>query len=120
MWFIIGLARSTLLYSFIGSLLGGALSIKLIAFYAMTLGFHVLICKFSDGREPSDVLIGAIEHDVVAPFLGVKALVQLLLHKYLTNQHEPHASLFLSQGIIEGIWGTLIAICLAITIMQVL
>lgn len=118
MWFIIGLARSTLLYSFIGSLLGGALSIKLIAFYAMTLGVHVLICKFSDGREPSDVLIGAIEHDVVAPFLGVKALVQLLLHKYLTNQHEHHAAVFLTQGIVEGLWGTVLLAYLAFAILQ--
>lgn len=118
MWFFIGLIRSTLLYSFIGSLLSGELSINLIAFYAMSLGLHALICKFSDGREPSDILIGAIEHDAVAPFLGVKALIQLLLHKYLTNRHEPHAAFFLTQGVVEGLWGTMLLAYLAFTILQ--
>ena len=54
------------------------------------------------------------------PFLGVRALVLILLGKYLTDPHESHAALFMSQGIVEGIWGTLLAVCIVVAIAQVL
>lgn len=119
MWFFIGIVRSTLLYGFVLSVLNGPISVEWITLYALFLAIHILICKLSkDGREASDILTGTVSHDVTAPFLGVKALIQLLLRKYLTNRNESHAAVFLTQGIVEGLWGTILVIYLAITVFQ--
>lgn len=119
MWFFIGIVRSTLLYGFVVSVLNKSISLNWIMLYALSLAIHILICKLSkDGRDTSDILIGAISHDVTAPFRGVKALAQLLLRKYLTDRNEPHAAVFLTQGIVEGLWGTILVIYLAIAIFQ--
>ena len=46
-----------------------------------------------------EIAIGSIIHDTLAPFLGVKSFVKLLLQKYLDSPNEPHANIFLAQGI---------------------
>ena len=72
-----------------------------------------------DGLSLDELLTVAIKHDALVPFLDARSLVLVLLGKYLDSLHEPHAALFLAQGIIEDIWGTLLSVCLVITIIQV-
>lgn len=120
MWFFIGLIRSSVLYAFVLSLFHGAVSVEFAIIYAVFLFGNFLLSKIKkDGLSLDELLTEAIKHDALVPFLGVRSLVLVLLGKYLDNPHEPHATLFLAQGIIEGIWGTLLAACLVITIIQV-
>nr|UVY35218.1 MAG: hypothetical protein [Bacteriophage sp.] len=56
-----------------------------------------------DGLSMDELLTEAIKHDALVPFLDARSLVLVLLGKYLDSLHEPHAALFLAQGIIEDI-----------------
>jgi hypothetical protein len=112
MYIIIGLIRSSVLYAFILSAICGSFSMDFFFIYVAFIFWVFLMSKIKRDE--------ALKHDILVPFLGVRSLVLILSGKYLSDPHEDHASLFLSQGIIEGVWGTLIAICLAITITQVL
>lgn len=121
MYIIIGLIRSSALYAFILSALCGTFSIEFLIIYtALILGNFLMSKIRRDGLAISDLLMEALKHDVLVPFLGVRSLALILSGKYLSDPHEAHASLFLSQGLIEGIWGTLIAICIVVTIIQLL
>jgi hypothetical protein len=121
MYIIIGLIRSSVLYAFILSAICGSFSMDFFFIYVAFIFWVFLMSKIKrDGCDMSELLFEALKHDILVPFLGVRSLVLILSGKYLSDPHEDHASLFLSQGIIEGVWGTLIAICLAITITQVL
>lgn len=121
MWLIIGLIRSSVLYAFILSAICGSFSMEFLVIYVTFIFLAFLVSKIKrDGCDMSELLFEALKHDILVPFLGVRSLVLIFLGKYLSDPHEDHASLFLSQGIIEGVWGTLIAICLAITIIQVM
>ena len=120
MWFFIGLIRSTVLYAFVLSLLHGTFSVECVLIYAVFLFGNFLLSKIKkDGLSLGELLTEALKHDALVPFLGVRSLVLILLGKYLDSPHEPHTALFLAQGIVEGIWGTLLAVCLVITIIQV-
>lgn len=121
MYIIIGLIRSSALYAFILSAICGTFSIEFLVIYAMFIFGIFLVSKIKrDGSDMSELLFEALKHDVLVPVWGVRSLALILSGKYLSDPHEAHASLFLSQGLIEGIWGTLIAICIVVTIMQVL
>ena len=121
MFFFAGLIRSSFLYCFGISLIRGVPSVNLAILYALSLVIHMLICKVSNGRRSaSDVLFGAIRHDVIAPFLGIRSLLEILLQKYLTDPHEPDVAVFISQSILEGVWSVLLIAYLAITVHQVL
>ncbi len=121
MYFFAGLVRSSFLYGFAISVIKGAPSKDLAILYATFLAIHTLICKLSkDHRDATDILFGAIGHDIIAPFLGIKSLLEILLQKYLTDRHEPDAAVFMSQGIIESVWGVLLVAYLTITLHQVL
>lgn len=121
MYIIIGLIRSSVLYAFILSAICGSFSMEFLVIYVAFIFWVFLVSKIKrDGCDMSELLFEALKHDILVPFLGVRSLVLILSGKYLSDPHEAHASLFLSQGLIEGIWGTLIAICLVITITQVL
>lgn len=120
MCFFIGLIRSSVLYAFVLSMFRGTVSVEFAIIYAVFLFGNFLLSKVKkDGLSLDELLTDAIKHDALVPFLGVRSLVLVLLGKYLDSPHEPHAALFLAQGIIEGIWGTLLAVCLVITIIQV-
>lgn len=121
MYIIIGLVRSSVLYAFILSAICGSFSMDFLVIYVVFILWIFLMSKIKrNSCNTSELLFEALKHDVLVPFLGVRSLVLILSGKYLSDPHEAHASLFLSQGLIEGIWGTLIAICLAIAIIQVL
>lgn len=110
MWFVIGLVRSTALYMTLISLMNGQSFFEMLVFYGILLGIHVLIWRAKDNHDPGNVAVNALVHDVIAPFLGIKALIELLLRKYLTDKSEAHAALFASQGIIEAVWSVLLLI----------
>ena len=110
MRFIIGLVRSTALYMTIISLMSGQSFFEMLVFYGVILGIQVSICKVKDHQDLGNMAINALIHDLIAPFLGVKALIELLLGKYITDKSEPHAALFASQGIIEGVWSIFLLI----------
>ncbi len=110
MWFILGIVRSTALYMAIVALLSSQEFLDMVIFYVVLLAIHVLIWKVKDHQDPGDMAIHAFMHDLIAPFLGIKALIELLLNKYLTDKSEPHAALFASQGILEAIWSILLLI----------
>lgn len=120
MWFFIGLIRSSVLYAFVLSLFRGTVSVEFAIIYTVFLFGNFLLSKIKkDGLSLGELLFEALKHDALVPFLGVRSLALILSGKYLSAPHEPHAALFLAQGIIEGIWGTLLAVCLVITIIQV-
>lgn len=64
-----------------------------------------------------DTIFYAITHDILAPILGIRSLVKLLRHKYLDSPNEPHAEIFLAQGITEAVWSVLFLAYLAISIL---
>lgn len=111
MWFMIGLIRSTIFYSFIASALSGAPSIKTGLFYCFCVLVNALIHKKSnDCPNIGEFLAYVLAHDISAPFLGIGVLFSILSKRYLTNKNEPHAALFMSQGFIESIWSVLLLI----------
>lgn len=119
MYMIIGLIRSSLLYAFILSLVRGTFSGEFIVTYAGIILITLLLSKIKkDGLTLGELLLEILKHDMLVPLLGIRALALILFGKYLNDSHEPHASLFMSQGIIEGVWGTVLAIYIAVTFLQ--
>lgn len=120
MYIIKGLIRSTILYLGLVSAVREH-SFQLLFLYLLILAVTAVFLKLSkDHLSIGDTLFYAITHDLLTPLLGIRALVELLLHKYLDSSNEPHAALFLSQGIVEAIWGTLLTVYLVITVFQML
>lgn len=120
MYIIKGLIRSTILYLGLVSAVKGH-SFQLLFLYLLILVVTAVFCKLSkDHLSVGDTLFYAITHDLLTPILGIKALVELLLQRYLADRNESHAALFLSQGIVEAIWGTLLTVYLVITVFQML
>ena len=66
------------------------------------------------------VFFYAITHDILTPILGIRSLVELLLRKYLDSPNEHHAEVFLAQGIVEAILGTMLTVYLAVIVFQML
>lgn len=121
MYLIIGLIRSSVLYAFVLSLFHGAFFPEFAVVYGAFVVGNFLASKFSkEGMAFTELLLEMIQHDLLVPILGIRSLVLILLGKYLDSPSEDHASLFMAQGIIEGIWGTLIAICIMVTILQLI
>lgn len=121
MFFFAGLIRSSVLYAFVLSLFRGTVLVEFAIIYAVFLFGSFLLSKINkDGLTLGVLLSEALKHDILLPLLGIRSLMLILLGKYLDDPHEPHASLFMSQGIVEGIWGTLLAVYIAVTIMQAL
>lgn len=120
MYIIVGLIRSSLLYAFALTLIHGTLSVEFAVVYAAFIFVNFLLSKLhKDSLTFGEILMETIKHDILVPFLGVRALVLILLGKYLNDPHESHAALFMSQGIVEAIWGTLLAVCIVVAIIQV-
>lgn len=114
---IAGCIRSTLLY--LGMIYAvKEHSFKLLILYVIMLAILAVFHKLSKDRIPiGDSLFYAITHDILAPILGIRSLVKLLLHKYLDYPNEPHAEVFLAQGITEAVWSTLFLAYLVISIL---
>lgn len=114
---VAGCIRSTLLY------LGMTYAVKehsfkLLFMYSIMLAIPVVLRKLSKDHIPmEDSLFYGITHDILAPILGLKSLVKLLRHKYLDSPNEPHAEIFLAQGITEAVWSVLFLIYLVIIVL---
>lgn len=120
-YIIIGFIRSSLLYTFVLSLIRGELSAECAVIYATLIFMNFLLSKINkDGLTLDTLLSEALKHDILLPLLGIRSLVLILLGKYLDSPHEPHASLFMAQGMMEGAFGTLLAVYIVVTIMQAL
>ena len=117
MYLIIGLIRSTILYlGFISAVREH--SFQLLLLYLIMLAIHGVLRKLSkDHISIGDTLFYGTTHDVLAPILGIRSLVKLLRHKYLDSPNEPHAEIFLAQGITEAVWSVLFLIYLAIIVL---
>jgi len=120
MYIVKGLIRSTILYLGLISAMKEH-SFQLLFLYLLILAITAVFYKLSkDHLSIGDTLFYAITHDLLTPILGIRSLVKLLLHKYLDSPNEPHAEVFLAQGIVEAIWGTLLTVYLVITVSQML
>lgn len=109
---IIGLMRSTILYLAIISVIKES-SFQLLFLYVFIIALHLMFLKLKrEDFSAGEIAIGSIIHDTLAPFLGVKSFVKLLLQKYLDSPNEPHANIFLAQGITEAIWSVLLIVYL--------
>ena len=120
MYIVKGLIRSTILYLGLVSAVREH-SFQLLFLYLLILAIQAVFLKLSKDHLPfGDTLFYAIAHDLLTPILGIRSLVKLLLHKYLDSPNEPHSEVFLAQGIVEAIWGTLLTVYIAITVFQML
>lgn len=63
------------------------------------------------------MIFNIIIHDAIAPILGIRSLIKLLLRKYLDGPNEPHAEIFLAQGIAEAAWSVLFLAYLVINVL---
>ena len=114
MYFIRGLIRSTILYLGLISVIKGY-SFQLIFLYFLAIIIHILVSKLrKEDFSTGEMVLGILFHDIIAPLLGIRSLVKLLFRKYLSSPNEPHADVFLAQGIGEAVWGTLLVIYLVI------
>lgn len=120
MYIIKGLIRSTILYLGLVSAIREH-SFQLLFLYLLILAANAVFCKLSkDHLSVGDSLFYAITHDILTPILGIRSLVELLLRKYLNSPNEHHAEVFLAQGIVEAIWGTMLTVYLAVIVFQML
>lgn len=114
---VVSCIRSTLLYLGLISAVREH-SFQLLLLYLILLAILVLFNKLSKDHIPmEDTIFYAITHDILAPILGIRSLVKLLRHKYLDSPNEPHAEIFLAQGITEAVWSVLFLAYLAISIL---
>lgn len=117
MYLIIGLIRSTILYlGFISAIREH--SYQLLLLYLIILAINGVLRKLSKNHiSIGDTLFYGITHDVLAPILGIRSLVKLLRHKYLDSPNEPHAEIFLTQGVAEAVWSVLFLAYLTIIVL---
>ena len=109
MYFFEGLIRSTVLYLAIRTLINHSNPISFIMLYAILSLIHFAICRLSHtDMTAGDIFIGALQHDLIAPFLGVLMFIEHLLEKLFTRSTEKSIFEVEMQIYVEGIWGLFI------------
>lgn len=117
MYMIKGLIRSTILYLALVSLIKES-SFQMLLLYVAVIIIHIVFSRFKKERfSIGEMIFNIIIHDIIAPILGIRSLAKLLLKKYLDGPNEPHAEVFLAQGITEAVWSVLLLGYLAINVL---
>lgn len=114
--FIFGIVRSTIFYVGITSLLNSA-STDMLVLYLFTILVHIAVCKCKHrSRSASDIALGAIEHDVLAPFAKISIFVKVITGAHVIDDTPDHIVEDKLQVYAGAAWGIFLIGALALTL----
>lgn len=115
MYIIWGMIRSTILYGIVLSLLSGIdFPLPIIALYVLVALLHIFKCKVlsKDTRGIAEIFSGALVHDVIAPFLSAKMLLERLFRHFVLRDKSEIIFEVEMQVYVKGIWAVCILLLL--------